>query len=99
MRGDARIVQWEDISRRQALILDVREPLEFEAGHLEGAVNISLGDLRERMDELPRDREILTYCAVGQRSYYAARALAQHGFDVKNISGGFKLFLLREDVV
>lgn len=99
MRGDARIVQWEDISRRKALILDVREPLEFEAGHLEGAVNIPLGDLRDRMAELPRDREILTYCAVGQRSYYAARALAQYGFDVKNISGGFKIFLLREDVV
>jgi NADPH-dependent 2,4-dienoyl-CoA reductase/sulfur reductase-like enzyme/rhodanese-related sulfurtransferase len=99
MRGDARIVQWEDINRRKALILDVREPLEFEADHLEGAVNIPLGDLRERMGALPRDREILTYCTVGQRSYYAARALAQHGFDVKNISGGFKLFLLREDVV
>jgi NADPH-dependent 2,4-dienoyl-CoA reductase/sulfur reductase-like enzyme/rhodanese-related sulfurtransferase len=99
MRGDARIVQWEDIGRRDALIVDVREPLEFESGHLDGAVNIPLGELRDRMEELPRDREILTYCAVGQRSYYAARALAQHGFDVKNISGGFTIFLLREDVV
>ena len=48
------------------------------------------------MNELPNDREIWTYCYVGQRAYYAARALSQYGFEVKNISGGFKSFLLHE---
>jgi rhodanese-related sulfurtransferase len=61
-------------------------------GHLEGAVNIPLNSLRVRMHELPRDREILAYCAVGQRSYYAARALRLHGFNARNISGGMRSY-------
>jgi rhodanese-related sulfurtransferase len=98
LRGDARVVHWESLPDSQALILDVRDPSEFNRDHVEGAVNIPLNDLRDRMHELPTDREIWTYCYVGQRSYYAARALMQHGFDIKNISGGFKTFTLREAV-
>ena len=94
LRGDLQVIQWEDLTAGDAFILDVREPLEFAAGHLEGAVNISLNDLRQRLGELPKDREIWTYCLVGQRSYYAARTLAQHGFKVRSLSGGFKTFML-----
>jgi NADPH-dependent 2,4-dienoyl-CoA reductase/sulfur reductase-like enzyme/rhodanese-related sulfurtransferase len=84
------IAHWEDLEKSDAFILDVREPIEFKrTGHVDGAVNIPLGDLRSRMSELPKDREIWTYCHVGQRSYYAQRVLAQHGFKVRNISGGF----------
>ena len=72
--------------------------MEYNQDHLENAVHIPLDELRHRMSELPREREIWTYCFVGQRSYYAARALAQHGFNVKTISGGFKSFLLHEGI-
>lgn len=96
LRGDARVVQWEELEASKAFILDVRDPSEFGAGHVEDAVNIPLNDLRERMEELPKEKEIWTYCFVGQRSYYAARALSQYGFKVKNISGGYKTYTLRE---
>jgi NADPH-dependent 2,4-dienoyl-CoA reductase/sulfur reductase-like enzyme/rhodanese-related sulfurtransferase len=92
MRGDAPVAHWKDAIGSQALILDVREPGEFKMGHVEGAVNIPLNSLRPRMHELPRDREILVYCAVGQRSYYASRALRLNGFNARNISGGFRSY-------
>ncbi len=53
-----------------------------------GAVNIPLGELRGRLDELPRDREILVICRSGQRAYYATRILLQNGFKARNVSGG-----------
>ena len=96
MRGDITLAHWEDIHDTDALILDVRTPDEFKRDHVEGALNIQLDEIRTRMNELPKKREIWTYCYVGQRSYYATRALVQYGFDVKNISGGFKTFLLHE---
>ena len=92
LRGDAGIAHSPDVDRSGVFILDVREPAEFEMGHLENAVNIPLGMLRERMHELPRDKEILVYCAVGQRSYYASRALRLHGFQARNISGGIRTY-------
>ena len=96
MRGDITLAHWEDIHDTDALILDVRTPDEFKRDHVEGALNIQLDEIRTRMNELPKEREIWTYCYVGQRSYYATRALVQYGFNVKNISGGFKTFLLHE---
>ncbi|MFZ1986883.1 MAG: FAD-dependent oxidoreductase, partial [Desulfatitalea sp.] len=98
LRGDVRLAHWEEVEKSDALFLDVRDIKEYNQDHLEKAVHIPLDELRHRMDELPRDRPIWTYCFVGQRSYYAARALAQHGFDVKTISGGFKSFLLHEGI-
>jgi NADPH-dependent 2,4-dienoyl-CoA reductase/sulfur reductase-like enzyme/rhodanese-related sulfurtransferase len=92
IRGDAPVAHWKDAFESKALILDVREPGEFKMGHVEGAVNIPLNSLRVRMNELPRDREILVYCAVGQRSYYASRALRLHGFNARNISGGMRSY-------
>jgi NADPH-dependent 2,4-dienoyl-CoA reductase/sulfur reductase-like enzyme/rhodanese-related sulfurtransferase len=92
MRGDAPVAHWKDAIGSPALLLDVREPAEFNMGHLEGAVNIPLNSLRGRMNELPRDKEILVYCAVGQRAYYATRALRLNGFDARNISGGFRSY-------
>ena len=94
IRGDSPIEQWEELETGDAFILDVREPSEFAKGHLDDAVNIPLGDLRARMIELPKDRKILTYCLVGQRSYFAARALSQCHFDVRSMSGGYKTRLM-----
>ena len=76
-----------------ALLLDVREPAEFAAGTIPGAVNIPLGDLRDRLGELPKDRPIVAFCKVGQRGYYAERILAQRGYDVCNLSGGHTTWL------
>ena len=70
----------------------MREPSEVRAGSIEGAVNIPLGQLRARMNELPRDREIRVVCGVGQRAYYACRVLMQHGFRASNLSGGFQTY-------
>jgi NADPH-dependent 2,4-dienoyl-CoA reductase/sulfur reductase-like enzyme/rhodanese-related sulfurtransferase len=89
LRGYFSVVHWEDRSLSEAFILDVREPFEFNKGHVENAVNIPLGDLRARMSELPDNREIWAYCLVGQRSYFAARMLDLHGFSVKGLSGGY----------
>jgi rhodanese-related sulfurtransferase len=66
----------------------VRDPEEFARGHVEGATSIPLNSLRGRMNELPRDRQIMVYCSVGQRSYYASRALRLNGFSARNVSGG-----------
>jgi len=92
LRGDVSLAPWEEIERTGALLVDVREPGEFAAGHIEGAANIPLSELRARMGELPRDREIWVYCGVGQRAYYAARALSQYGFKVRNLSGGYRTY-------
>jgi NADPH-dependent 2,4-dienoyl-CoA reductase/sulfur reductase-like enzyme/rhodanese-related sulfurtransferase len=98
LRGDAHLAHWEELPNSDALILDVRDPIEYKQDHIEGAEHLPLDHLRRRMHELPKEREIWTYCFVGQRSYYAARALSQYGFNVKNISGGFKTYLLHESV-
>ena len=86
LRGDMPISHWPDTG--DGLVLDVREPFELAVENVEGAVNIPLGQLRGRLDELPRDKTIHVFCRSGQRSYYATRLLLQNGFDVKNISGG-----------
>ena len=75
-------------------LLDVRLPTEFSAGHIPGAVNIPVDDLRSRLSEIPSGRKIVTYCQVGQRGYLATRILLQAGFPVVNIGGGFKTFQL-----
>jgi rhodanese-related sulfurtransferase len=90
------VVHWDQLEKSRAFLLDVRGPSEYRQDHVEGAVNIPLDELRERMGEVPKDREVWAYCAVGQRSYYAARALSQYGYDIKNLSGGFKTFTLKE---
>jgi NADPH-dependent 2,4-dienoyl-CoA reductase/sulfur reductase-like enzyme/rhodanese-related sulfurtransferase len=89
LRGDAELAPWAEIGSTEAFLLDVREPGEFAVGAIPGAVNIPLGQLRARLGELPREREIWVNCAVGQRAYYACRILAQHGLQAKNLSGGF----------
>jgi len=76
-------------------LLDVRLPDEFAAGCIPGAVNIPVDELRSRLSELPRDRPLAAYCKVGQRGYVATRILLQHGFDVRNISGGYWTYALK----
>jgi NADPH-dependent 2,4-dienoyl-CoA reductase/sulfur reductase-like enzyme/rhodanese-related sulfurtransferase len=86
LRGDMPISHWHEMG--DGVVLDVRDAFELAVENVEGAVNIPLGQLRARLDELPRDKTIHVFCRSGQRSYYATRLLLQNGFDVKNISGG-----------
>jgi NADPH-dependent 2,4-dienoyl-CoA reductase/sulfur reductase-like enzyme/rhodanese-related sulfurtransferase len=92
LRGDAPLASWEELPQTVALLVDVRDPDEFAAGHIDGAVNVPLGELRRRIGELPREREIWVYCELGQRSYYAVRFLRQNGFQVRNLSGGYQTY-------
>jgi len=89
LRSDMPLADWRLLEETQAMIIDVRDPDEFAAGHIDGAVNVPLTELRNRLEELPREREIWVHCAVGQRAYYAARVLLQRGFRVRNLSGGY----------
>jgi NADPH-dependent 2,4-dienoyl-CoA reductase/sulfur reductase-like enzyme/rhodanese-related sulfurtransferase len=92
LRGDAPIVHWDELDKEPVFMLDVRDPSEYRQDHIKGAVNIPLNELRDRMGEVPKDQQVWTYCFVGQRSYYASRALSQYGYNIKNLSGGFKTF-------
>ncbi len=76
------------------LLLDVRTPGEVQAGTISGSVNIPVDDLRERLDELPTDKEILVFCQVGLRGYLACRILSQHGYTCRNLTGGYKTFMM-----
>ncbi len=87
--GDMPLGDWGDVDGQEHLLLDVREPHEFARGHIPGAVNVPLSELRARMQEIPRDRPVLVYCAVGQRAYFAQRQLLQAGVDARNLSGGY----------
>ena len=72
----------------EAFLLDVREPVELAVESVPGAVNIPLGQLRSRLAELPKEREIHVICRSAQRAYYATQLLQQHGFKASNIAGG-----------
>jgi rhodanese-related sulfurtransferase len=86
----ADLVRWrEDASREPPLLVDVREPWEFEHCRIDGSVLIPLGELSRRLDEVPGGRSLVMVCHTGRRSQHAAMFLAQAGFaDVHNLAGG-----------
>lgn len=86
LRGDMPVSHWNEA--KSGFILDVREPIELAVENVPGAVNIPLGQLRSRLSEIPKDREINVICRSGQRAYLATRILLQNGFKAKNVSGG-----------
>ncbi|MCE9606026.1 MAG: FAD-dependent oxidoreductase [Planctomycetia bacterium] len=96
LRGDHPQTDWEtlDDAADKPFVLDVRTPAEYAGGHVPGAVSIPIDELRSRLAELPHGRPIVTYCQVGQRGYLATRILLQAGFDVSNLGGGYKTYLL-----
>jgi NADPH-dependent 2,4-dienoyl-CoA reductase/sulfur reductase-like enzyme/rhodanese-related sulfurtransferase len=84
--GDMPVCHWDSIG--DAFLLDVRQPVELVVESVPGAVNIPLPQLRARLGELPKDREIAIICRSAQRAYYATRILLQNGFKARNLSGG-----------
>jgi NADPH-dependent 2,4-dienoyl-CoA reductase/sulfur reductase-like enzyme/rhodanese-related sulfurtransferase len=92
LNGDTALADWQALATTDALLLDVREPAEFASGHVPGAMNVPLSQLRRRYRELPREREIWVYCGVGQRAYFATRFLGMHGYRSRNLSGGYETY-------
>ena len=80
----------KNYNEKENIILDVREELELISGKFNNSINIPLSELRKRYNELPKDKEIWTYCAVGLRGYIASRFLSQKEYKVKNLAGGIK---------
>lgn len=92
LNDDMPLGDWEQLGRTDALLVDVREADEFAAGHAPGFINLPLSQMRRRYGELPQHREIWVSCGVGQRAYYATRFLTQHGYKVRNLSGGYATY-------
>jgi len=98
LKKDCNIFHWdevENIKMDTGLLIDVRAPEEFDLGTIQGAVNIPLDEIRDRLSEIPIDKEIFIFCQVGLRGYLACRILMQKGYKkVKNLSGGYKTYKL-----
>jgi NADPH-dependent 2,4-dienoyl-CoA reductase/sulfur reductase-like enzyme/rhodanese-related sulfurtransferase len=92
LNGDMPLADWLELDRTDVLLVDVREVPEFADGHIPNAINLPLSQMRDRYAELPINREIWTYCRVGQRGYFATRFLAQHGYRSRNLSGGYATY-------
>jgi len=96
LKGDSVIIHWHDIEklvREKTVLIDVRTPEEFSLGTIEGAKNIPVDELRNRLSEIPQDREIIIFCQVGLRAYIASKILRQKEYkNVKNLSGGYKTY-------
>lgn len=95
MEGIVENIQWyeiDDLVKNEEYILDVREEYEVANGSISNVVNIPLGQLRSRLNEIPKDRKIYVCCQVGLRGYIACTILNQHGYNTSNIDGGFKTY-------
>ncbi len=93
LAGDVALAQWHEIATldpAKTVVLDVRRADERAKGHIPGSMHIPLDELRARLTELPKDKEIIATCQSGQRSYFACRLLAQHGFKVRNLAGSWR---------
>jgi CoA-disulfide reductase len=101
LKGDMKAIYWDEIDNldtTQITLLDVREEIEFKLGKIEGTTHIPLHELRTRYEEIPKEKDVIIYCQAGQRGYYAARILTQLGFNVKNLSGGYKAYTITTEV-
>ncbi|WP_407933939.1 CoA-disulfide reductase [Aquibacillus rhizosphaerae] len=92
---DLETVQWDEMDQiieTGGMLIDVREPIEREAGFIKGSINIPLGEIRDHLEELPKDQIIYVTCQVGLRGYLATRILTSNGYKVKNLDGGWKTY-------
>ncbi|MBF4247972.1 CoA-disulfide reductase, partial [Vibrio anguillarum] len=95
IKGDATVIHYDEIDNlsEDQVLLDVRNQGELESvGYLEGAINIPIDQLRHRMNELPKDKEIVIYCQVGLRGNVAYRQLVNKGFKARNLIGGYRTY-------
>ncbi|MGI6104780.1 MAG: CoA-disulfide reductase [Raoultibacter sp.] len=98
--GKVRQFHHEDIeallSKQDVTLLDTRTQKEYEAGHIEGFVNIPVDELRNRIDELPQGKPVYVMCQSGARSYIASRILSERGFESYNFAGGYRYYSMLE---
>ncbi|PAE26660.1 CoA-disulfide reductase [Bacillus sp. 7894-2] len=95
INGDTVTVQWNEIDEiveNGGLLIDVRDSIEREMGYIEGSINIPLSEIRDRLNEIPKDKPVYVSCQVGLRGYLASRILKENGYDVKNLDGGWKTY-------
>lgn len=95
IEGTISTVQWHEIDKiveDGEFLIDVRTSIERQLGFIKGSVHITLDELRDRLDEISKDKKIYVYCQVGLRGYIATRILMQNGFDVKNLDGGLRIY-------
>lgn len=90
------IIQWnkvDELDKNNSIIVDVREEFELVTGTFENSINIPLGQLRDRLDEIPKNKNVYVTCQVGQRGYVASRILRSNGINAINIDGGIKTYI------
>ena len=94
LRGDVKLCQVADVINPTAgqKLIDVRLPEEVAVGTIPGSINIPLDELRDRLDELSKEKEYLVCCRVGMRAYLACRLLVQYGFNCRNLTGGYTTY-------
>ncbi len=95
VEGDVEVFHADEIDalvEDGGFLLDVRTTGEFQRGHLQGAVNVPIDEVRDRLGELPRNRTLLVHCLTGIRSYFVCRTLKQLGYRVRNLSGGYVVY-------
>ena len=94
MKGDVGLCQAEEIANftDEQMLLDVRSEEEVSGGTIPGSQVIPLDELRERLDEIPKDKEVVAFCQVGLRGYLACRLLTQKGYRCRNLVGGYKTY-------
>lgn len=95
LKGDVGVItcnELDNLDKNKSIILDVREPIEKELGDINESILIPVNSLRERLNELDKEKLIVVYCAVGLRGYIATRILSQNGFKVKNLLGGYNFY-------
>jgi NADPH-dependent 2,4-dienoyl-CoA reductase/sulfur reductase-like enzyme/peroxiredoxin family protein/TusA-related sulfurtransferase/rhodanese-related sulfurtransferase len=93
LEGRTHVTTWNEVegmNKEDYTLVDVRSRDEYDNGHIEGAINIPVDSLRERLSELDPNKTVVEYCQVGLRGYVADRILSQHGYKVLNVTGGYK---------
>jgi rhodanese-related sulfurtransferase len=88
MATEVTIADLEDAIKRNAFVVDVREPEEWNEGHVPGAVNIPLGQLQERIDEVEDGSRVFVICRSGKRSLEGTDILEENGIDAVSVAGG-----------
>lgn len=85
---EATVAEFAPLHEQGAFLVDVREPYEYREGHVPGAISIPMGELEERLAEIPADKEVYVICAAGHRSYQGAEFLIEKGRHATSIAGG-----------
>ena len=95
INGAMPAISWRELQAEKdnVMLIDTRTPEEFSFGTIAGAVNIPLDELRNHLSDIPKDKPVVVFCAVGLRGYLALRILAGHGYkNVRNLTGGYKTY-------